>query len=653
MFQLNIFEHGVLKCTSQIGCLTWLGREYNEAESTKILKPYQGTDPKGLQCLRIAYVPHSDHTISRWSLSLIPIDSERVRIEVAGKNSYMIDGYVMESLKPIEFKLPVKIKDRNFLFVLDPIEMKPRVDDDDEVKVLNVKPIAPFSNYASISLDFEDTNSSQSMNDLSNSAQIAPLVNRLDYSLKSNGNLDVTVALKMLEGMLGIIQSAVTDVEFFERAVQVMVNLLDLDQGWALTLNKAGEWKVVATVHNSRSDQPFQKVPNDSLLRKLKESGQSVWMRLGDQNLTRSEILIGLSESVGAPVLSPSGQVVGGLCGIKFVDDYYSNSTQIALNKSRSETLTELRVIIMQILAGCVASGIAHLTMKGERDQLETLLEQYFTKKVSERIKKDPNLLRGSEYEITSLFCDIRNFSRISSNLEPDLLLEWLQESLSSISECVPEYDGIVVDYIGDELMAIWGEISAESDHAVRAVKAGFAMIQEIEQLSEIWKERLGGTGFSVGVGINTGKAFVGNIGTPRKLKFGAIGNSVNLASRVQGVTKYFQCPFLVTHHTWLQLHGQFLGRRIGSVSLVNIPEPVDLHQVFPSRDPDKVQLCSLYEKALAFFEGRQFSEAAAIAGQILNTHRDDRPSIILLQRAIGCLIDPGSFSKSVIIQGK
>ena len=653
MIQLTVFDRGNSKCIAEIDSLVWLGREYSEAESTRILKPYDTTDPKGLRCIRIAYVSHTDHAISRWSLSLIPIDSDRVRVESAGKNSYTIDGFILEPFKPIELQLPIKIKDRSWTFSLEPIVQKLNEQDEGFVNVLELKPIAPYSNYASISLDFEDTNAPQSIDDLSKSAMIAPLQNRLEYSIDSKGQLDITVVLRMLEGTLGIIQSAVTDVEFFERAVQVMVNLLDLDQGWALTLNKMGDWKVVATVQNPRSEQPFQKVPNDSILRKLKESGQSAWMRLGDQNLTRSEILIGLSESVGAPVLNPSGQVVGGLCGVKFVDDYYSNATKDLLNKSRSQTLTELRVIIMQILAGCVASGIAHLTMRSERDQLETMLEQYFTKKVSERIKTDPNLLRGSEYEITSLFCDIRNFSRISANLEPDLLLEWLQESLSTISECVPNYDGIVVDYIGDELMAIWGEISTDTDQAARAVKAGFAMIKAVEQLSDLWMDRLGGKGFSVGVGINTGNAFVGNIGTPRKLKFGAIGNSVNLASRVQGVTKHFGCPFLVTHHTWEQLDGKFLGRRIGSVSLVNIPAPVDLYQVFSDHDPEKLIMCQNYELALAHFENQEFSEAAAIAGQILNHHRDDRPSIILLQRAIGCLIDPDSFSKTIVITGK
>jgi adenylate cyclase len=178
-------------------------------------------------------------------------------------------------------------------------------------------------------------------------------------------------------------------------------------------------------------------------------------------------------------------------------------------------------------------------------------------------------------------------------------------------------------------------------------------MIKAVEQLSDLWKDRLGGKGFSVGVGINTGNAFVGNIGTPRKLKFGAIGNSVNLASRVQGVTKHFGCPFLVTHNTWKQLDSQFLGRRIGSVSLVNIPDPVDLYQVFSGHDPEKLNMCQNYELALAHFENQEFSEASAIAGQILNHHRDDRPSIILLQRAIGCLIDPDSFSKTIVITGK
>jgi adenylate cyclase len=521
------------------------------------------------------------------------------------------------------------------------------------VNVLECKPIAPFSKYAAELLEQEESTFASSLEDVAGSSMIAPIQSHLEYGMVDLERMEVSQVLKVLEGTLGIIQSAVTDREFFERAVQMMVNMLELDQGWALTLNKQGEWKVVATVQNPQSTQPIQKEPKESLLRKLQESGQSVWMRLGDQSLTSSEVRIGLSESVGAPVLNPEGKVVGGLCGVKFVDDYYRNSTLFVSRKSRSQTQTEIRAIIMQILAGCVATGIAHLAIKRERDQLDTLLEQYFTRKVSERMKADPTLLRGSECEITSLFCDIRNFSWISAKLEPSVLIEWLQESLSCISECVPKHDGIVVDYIGDELLSIWGDISSESDNAVKAVRAGFAMIHAIDQLSEVWLDRFGGIGFSVGIGVNTGNAFVGNIGTPRKLKFGAIGSSINLASRVQGVTKYFQCPFLVTHQTWRQLNGQFPGRRIGLVSLVNIPEPVDLYQVFPESQTEMRAFCQEYEKALEHFERMEFREAVALAGQLLNRFRDDRPTIILMQRAISCIIDPAVFSKAIVISAK
>ena len=86
MIQLTVFDRGNSKCIAEIDSLVWLGREYSEAESTRILKPYDTTDPKGLKCIRIAYVSHTDHAISRWSLSLIPIDSDKVRVESAVKN---------------------------------------------------------------------------------------------------------------------------------------------------------------------------------------------------------------------------------------------------------------------------------------------------------------------------------------------------------------------------------------------------------------------------------------------------------------------------------------------------------------------------------------------------------------------------------------
>ena len=659
-FFLTIAEKGKGEATEWVDLNYPLsfGRQDIVEDPLLMNKVHEKLDDDGSRIQRLFFVPKTLTKFSRKALRLNSSGPDCIRVEKLGKTPffYVVDQKrtALEENKPVELKLPFTLatEEDRWTFKFEPRREIPEVaDPTGSISFLGVKAIPPFSSLGSELFDSEDTEAPRSIELILQNSVVAPIDFESGSALVSIEKMDIPDILKVLESTLGIIQSAMTDREFFERAVQLMINLLDLDQAWALTLSPKGQWDVVAMSSNPNSLRTIKKEPNDFLLRKLKESGQSAWMRTSDENLTFSEVEMGLSESVGAPVLDPKGQVIGGLCGIKFVShDLEEKKLGV---KTKSQKLAEIRAIIMQILAGCVATGIAHLTMKGQRDQMEILMEQYFTKKISVRILSDPALMRGSECEITSLFCDIRNFSRISATLEPDVLLQWLQETLNSISECVPQHDGVVVDYIGDELMAIWGEISTNTDPAKKAVLAGFAMIDAIEQLADLWQEQFGGQRFAVGVGINTGNAFVGNIGTPRKLKFGAIGNSVNLASRVQGVTKYFQCPFLVTHNTWTKLNGEFVGRRIGAVTMVNIPQPVELYQVFRHGNPELEKFCADYETALLHYENKEYRESARLAGQILGLHRDDRPTIMLMQRAIDCLVDPDNYSRAVILKGK
>src|SRR5205814_5749276 len=133
--------------------------------------------------------------------------------------------------------------------------------------------------------------------------------------------------------------------------------------------------------------------------------------------------------------------------------------------------------------------------------------------------------------------------------------------------------------HIGDELMAMWGAPQAQPDHAVRAVRAALAIRGALPELNLCWAETLGEP-MGLGIGLNTGPARVGNTGSQYKFKYGPLGNTVNLASRVQGLTKYLRCPLLVTAATRAGLDDRFLARRVCKTRVVNISTPVDLYEV-------------------------------------------------------------------------
>src|SRR5262249_30543675 len=169
-----------------------------------------------------------------------------------------------------------------------------------------------------------------------------------------------------------------------------------------------------------------------------------------------------------------------------------------------------------------------------------TRFEQFFTAELARQLAARPDLLEGRDTEVTILFCDIRGFSRISERLGPSCTVEWLTDVMTALSECVLTWQGVLVDYIGDELMAMWGAPEPQEDHARLACRAALDMLARLPGLSERWQPVLGEP-IEIGLGINTGVARVGKSGSPHKIRYGPLGNTVNLASRVQGATKYLK----------------------------------------------------------------------------------------------------------------
>ena len=133
------------------------------------------------------------------------------------------------------------------------------------------------------------------------------------------------------------------------------------------------------------------------------------------------------------------------------------------------------------------------------------------------------------------------------------------------------------------------------------------------------------------GIGINTGIARVGNTGSRQKFKYGPLGDTVNVASRVQGASKYFKSSLLITRATRDRLGPGFQVRRLGTARVVNIADPIELFELCSPDQPNACELGAAYEEALAAFEAGEFRKTSRILGRIINVHGDDGPSFALL----------------------
>ncbi len=252
--------------------------------------------------------------------------------------------------------------------------------------------------------------------------------------------------------------------------------------------------------------------------------------------------------------------------------------------------------------------------------------------------------------DISVIVCDIRGFSRVSERIGPVQTIAWVSDVMNRLSQVILSNGGTIVDYVGDEIMAMWGAPIATTSHAEQACRCAMAIQAEVDCLVEKWRSKIH-CEFSIGIGINSGLAVVGNTGSKLRFKYGPLGDTVNVASRIQGATKYLHSRILVSQNTASRIHTTLVGRRICSVRVQNINEPVSLYELrgdsAESSDKDH-----RYEKALKAFEEQRYDEAIQLLAQILTVDTDDGPSKLLMARVIQSQLG-GSFDPVWTLPGK
>jgi len=211
------------------------------------------------------------------------------------------------------------------------------------------------------------------------------------------------------------------------------------------------------------------------------------------------------------------------------------------------EDIELLRTLANQ---GAVAIQNAKLVdqMKAE-EAVRTNLARYISPQIVDQvIKKNVQVnLGGDRKVVTVLFSDIRNFTRISESLPPDKLVHLLNEYFTEMARIIFENQGSLDKYIGDAIVAVFGSLIALENPGRTATQAAIQMMKELSSLNERWKTQYG-FGMDIGIGINTGEVFLGNIGSPERMEFTVIGDAVNIASRFSDIAKAGQ--ILITKET-------------------------------------------------------------------------------------------------------
>ena len=208
-------------------------------------------------------------------------------------------------------------------------------------------------------------------------------------------------------------------------------------------------------------------------------------------------------------------------------------------------------------------------------------LSRFFSPDVLRQVvrHRDELALGSSRRLITVLFSDIRGFTSISEKLAPEEVAELLREYLTKLTEAVFRHGGTVDKYIGDAVMALYNAPFDQPDHAVHAVRTALEFQEIVKALSDRWEAKCG-VALKNGVGINTGDAVVGTLGSVQRLEYTAVGDAVNVASRLEGLTKDFATPIVVSESTYQAVEHLFSGRYLGEVTVKGKEIPVKIFAV-------------------------------------------------------------------------
>jgi adenylate cyclase len=275
-----------------------------------------------------------------------------------------------------------------------------------------------------------------------------------------------------------------------------------------------------------------------------------------------------------------------------------------------------------------------------EKNRTRRTLERYVSKDVVREVLDNPetylNALGGVRKPVTILFSDIRGFTTMTEGADASLLVKQLNEYFNDMVHIVFAQQGRLDKFIGDAVMADWGSIvtAGAQEDARRAVATALDMRKYLARLNVNWKQR-GITELSFGIGINHGEVIVGNLGSEQKMEVSVIGDAVNLASRLEGLTKEYKLDLLLGESMVPLVQDRFALRSVDSVQVKGKKKPVHVFTVVADKEAGEQSPAWLmrYEEGVAHYRARRFNDGMAAFADCVRWQPEDYLSQLYLRR--------------------
>jgi adenylate cyclase len=288
------------------------------------------------------------------------------------------------------------------------------------------------------------------------------------------------------------------------------------------------------------------------------------------------------------------------------------------------------------------------LVEEKEKRRIRTAFGQYLSPEVIRRLLRNPKLVEPKKTEITVMFSDIRGFTTISENLDAQDLALFLNQYLSDMTGLVFEYQGTLDKYIGDAVMAFWGAPFEVDDHALSACNSALKMMQRVREMQTVWKAQ-GKPQLDIGIGLNSGVASVGNMGSALRYGYTALGDTVNLSSRLEGLNKDYGTHIIVNETTYTATQkAEFVYRELDLIRVKGKTHPVMIYELIGRAGEESaygsfadLQLrLDQFSRGRNLYRARRWEEAQQVFQIMIDKWPDDGPARTYWKRCQEYLFD-------------
>jgi adenylate cyclase len=282
-----------------------------------------------------------------------------------------------------------------------------------------------------------------------------------------------------------------------------------------------------------------------------------------------------------------------------------------------------------------------------DEKRLKSTMYRYMTQELAEELLKlDDAKLGGDRKEVSILFSDIRGYTTLTENLQAEEVVSMLNEYFESMVEAVFKHKGTLDKYIGDAIMAVFGSPLPLESHAWMAVQTSLEMRHRLDEFNRR-RHADDKPKIKIGIGINSDTVISGNIGSSKRMEFTAIGDGVNLGSRLESVSKQYGCDIILSDNTYKPCQENIWARELDYIRVKGRNEPVAIYELVGLRsDPinsEKLTVIEHYDQGREYYLKRQFISAKTHFAKVLAADSNDKAAMLHVRRCEHWLQSPPS----------